>query len=151
MSSPALRAFRLVITLALVLTCGVSFAGCGSSSDDRALSKREYIQRGNRLQGDASKVFESLHGNLAATPAAAGAQLKAFDTLIAGYEELRPPKAWRDEHATMLRSLRAMRQSMSIVSKAPATNTAVITTQLARFNSAQRDFRQAVRDVNASR
>ena len=134
----------------VALACVLGVAGCGGSADG-ALSKREYIDRGNDLQTDAAEVFRSLDGSTAASPKAAGAQLAAFDELIDGYEELRPPSEWKDEHAALLESLRTMRQSMSIVSKASARNTEVITTQLSRFTKAQSAFEQAVRDINASR
>ena len=139
--------------LALVATALLA-GGCASAAstrDEPVLSKREYIDRGNDLQTDAAEVFRSLDGSTAASPKAAGAQLAAFDELIDGYEELRPPSEWKDEHAALLESLRTMRQSMSIVSKASARNTEVITTQLSRFTKAQSAFEQAVRDINASR
>lgn len=143
---PGIRAVLL-----LVLVSGL-LAGCGSDDPaSRTLSKREYIERSNRLQSQASTIFTSLDGRVAATPAQAKQYLDALDALAAGLEELRPPREWRDEHATMLDSVRTMRQAMAIVSKASPRNTKVITLQLGRSAQAQRDYEQAVRAINASR
>lgn len=147
-----LRAGRR-IPLLLLAVLALAVVGCGREAKDgsRTLSKREYIAQANGLQQDASTVFAALGGRLAPTPAAAKPHLVAFDELILGYDELDPPRDWRDEHATMLESLRTMRQSIAIVSRASARNRAVITAQVARYEAAQVDFEQAVRSINSSR
>jgi hypothetical protein len=139
-----------LLALALVLAGGL-LGGCGEQSRDRTLSKREYIERANDLQQDAAKVFRSVTGRTVATPKTATSQLKALDALIAGYEDLRPPRDWKDEHATMLQALRDMRRSMLVISRASPRNTKAITAQVAAYAKAQRDFEQAVQDVNSSR
>jgi hypothetical protein len=139
----------------LVVLCAVAgalLAGCGSDDDGpRTLSKREYIERSNDLQADAATVFTSLDGKVATTPAEAKRYLAALDRLSEGLDGLEPPRDWRDEHATMLESVRTMRHSMAIVSKASPRNAKVITRQLTRSSQAQRDYEQAVREINASR
>ncbi|MCW2921421.1 MAG: hypothetical protein JWL76_1295 [Thermoleophilia bacterium] len=143
------RRIPFLLLVVLVLAVG----GCASEAKDgsRTLSKREYIAQANELQQDATKVFSALGGRLAPTPAAAKQHLAAFDELIAGYDRLHPPRDWRDEHATLLKSLRTMRQSVSIVSRASARNRRVITLQVGRYEAAQTAFEQAVRSINASR
>jgi hypothetical protein len=147
------RRIPLLLHAVLVFAVGATVAGCGSTETDgpRTLSKREYIVQANELQQDATKVFSALGGRLAPTPAAAKVHLAAFDELIAGYDKLSPPRDWRDEHATMLESLRTMRQAVSIVSRASARNRRVITLQVGRYETAQAAFEQAVRSINASR
>lgn len=142
----------LACLLALLLPAAALLAGCGGDDDGpRAMTKREYIEASNDLQADAASVFGSLDGPVAATPAQAEKYLAALDRLADGLDGLDPPKEWRDEHATMLESVRTMRQSMAIVSKASPRNTRVIGIQLERSSQAQRDYEQAVRDINASR
>jgi hypothetical protein len=142
---------RIPLLLLAVLVLAVT--GCASEPTDgsRTLSKREYIAQANDLQQDATKVFAALGGRLAPTPTAAKPHLAAFDELITGYDELDPPRDWRDEHAEMLESLRTMRQSIAIVSRASARNRPVIDAQVARYGAAQDAFEQAVRSINASR
>ncbi len=142
---------RIPFLLLAVLVLAVAGCGGGVKDGDRTLSKREYIVQANQLQQDATTVFAELDGRLAATPAAAKVHLAAFDKLISGYDALEPPRDWRDEHAQMLESLRTMRQSMGIVSKASAKNRRVITLQVDRYVAAQGEFEQAVRSINASR
>ena len=147
------RRSLLLLHATAMLVLAVAIAGCGSEADDgpRTLSKREYITAANGLQQDANEVFEALGGRLAPTPATAKVHLAAFDELIAGYEQLQPPRDWRDEHADLLESLRTMRQSMLVVSRASARNRRAITAQVARYEAAQGDFEAAVRSINASR
>lgn len=138
--------------LALVALLALLPAACGGEeSGPRPLSKREYIERSNDLQQEAAGVFSSLDGRVATTPAEAARYLKALDRLITGLEGLQPPSDWKDEHATMLESVRTMRQSMAIVSRASPRNAKAIGVQLERSSQAQRDFEAAVRDINASR
>lgn len=148
------HAAALVARIACIALMGVFVAAFGVGCDadpDRRLTKREYIQQSNDLQRSASEILGSLAGERAGKPATAEAQLVPFDELIDGYAALNPPRAWQDEHDTMVESLRVMRQAMGIVSRASPRNTAVINTQLARFTTAQDAFEQAVQDVNASR
>jgi hypothetical protein len=138
----------------LLLVAVMLLAGCGedaTSDGPRPLSKRAYIERSNELQSDAASVFSSLDGRVAATPAQATRYLQAFDRLITGLESLTPPREWRDEHEDMLEAVRAMRQSMAIVSKASPKNQRVIALQLERSGQAQRDYERAVREINATR
>lgn len=138
--------------LLLVIAAAITLAGCGRSEESRSLSKREYIEQGNRLQQDAAEVFRELDGGrTVASPKTAATQLAALDRLVTGFGELRPPRDWRDEHATLVESLRTMRSSLAIVSRASARNARVITLQLQRYADAQRDFEQAIRKINASR
>jgi len=132
-----------------VLVAALVGAGCGGGP--RTLSKREYIDRSNALQSDAAAIFEGIDGPVATTPEEAARYLKAFDELAAGFRRLRPPRDWKDEHATMIAAVEDMREAMAIVSKASARNTTVITRQLERSTAAQRRFEQAVRSINASR
>jgi hypothetical protein len=146
--------FRVAVQLLVALAASaVVVAGCGEEAEpgERTLSKREYIAEANDLQSDANEVFAALDGRLAATPAAAKVHLTAFDELIAGYEALRPPRDWRDEHDELLEALRTMRQSMLVVSRASARNRRAITAQVARYDAAQQRFVEAVRSINASR
>ncbi|MCW2926040.1 MAG: hypothetical protein JWM86_8 [Thermoleophilia bacterium] len=147
---------RRVTIVLFVLAMALGATGCGGGSGDsdaeRPLSKREYIDRANTLQAEAAKVFATLDGAAApATPAAATTHLAALDRLIDGFGKLRPPRDWRDEHATLVGSLRTMRESMSTISRASASSAAIVQTQLARYRAAQRDFERAVRDINSSR
>lgn len=143
------RAAALVLALAVLATL---LAGCGDDSDEpRTLSKREYISRANELQGTATTVFAQLKGRAPASTAAAKAHLDALDQLIDGYAKLRPPATWRDEHRTMLQSLRTMREAISTIARANAKGASIIQVQLTRYRDAQRDFERAVRSINASR
>ena len=149
-STPVAR----MVAMLLVVAATMVAAGCGGereAADDRALTKREYIERANGLQGDAQEVFAQLDGRLAATPATAKTYVAAFDRLIAGYGELRAPRDWRDEHDQLVESLETMRHAVLIVSRASARNRAVITAQVARFQEAQRDYQAAVQSINSSR
>lgn len=150
MPRPPHPSARRVAVIAVALVVAVLGAACGSDGD-RTLSKREYIARSNAVQQDAAGVFRSLDGRVATTPAEAARYLEALDRLEAGLERLEPPATWRDEHATMLRSVRAMRQSMAIVSRASPRNRRVIRLQLRRSMTAQRDYERAVRAINATR
>jgi len=146
------RIRALACALVLPLAVAAVASGCGMDVEEsRSLSKREYIEASNDLQADAASVFGSLDGRVAATPAQAERYLTALDQLAEGLDELDPPREWRDEHATMVESVRTMRQAMSIVSRASPRNAKVIGVQLERSSQAQRDYEQAVRDINASR
>ena len=145
---------RLLVLLGSALALALVATGCGGMNADsgpRTLTKREYIERANGLQQDAQAVFAKLDGRLAATPAAAKVHVAAFDELIAGYERLRPPGDWRDEHEQMLEALRTMRQSMLVVSRASARSRGAIRAQVALYQDAQGEFQAAVRSINASR
>lgn len=146
---------RLVAMLAIVMLVLVAAAGCGGGDDaddgPRALSKREYIEQSNELQRNAAAVFDQLDGPVAATPEEAAQYLQALEELVVGFQALEPPRDWREEHSTLIESVQVMHQAMSIVSKASARNEPVISRQLQRSADAQRDFEQAVRDINASR
>ncbi|MCW2959731.1 MAG: hypothetical protein JWM90_118 [Thermoleophilia bacterium] len=139
----------VVLASLFLLLAALLLAGCGSDAPPQ-LSKRDYIERFNTLQSDASQVFADLAAD-ASTPAAAASRLGAIDELITGVEELDPPQQWRDEHGTLLTSLRTMRESMGIISRAGASKTTIISTQVRRYTAAQRDFERAVKAINASR
>lgn len=141
---------RLAAVLAIALLGALVVGGCGSD-EPPTLSKREYIERSNELQREASGVLTSLDGRVATTPQQAARYLEALDKLIVGLDGLDPPRDWRDEHATMLESVRTMRQAMAIVSRASPRNAAAIKSQLERSGAAQREFDEAVREINASR
>jgi hypothetical protein len=146
------RPVRVLVPCVLLALLAMTVAGCGgSASKDRTLSKREYIAQANDLQHDAATTFAKLDGRTVATPATARAQLLALDRLIKGFDALRPPNDWRDEHATLRSSLSTMRQAMAIVARASPRNTRAITSQLQRYATAQRAFEGAVHDINASR
>jgi len=153
MSAAAARGFRPLLFVLLVI-CGVLLGACGGDADgnggDRALTKREYIERFNVLQQDAATIFDGID-DATRDAASAKSHLADLDELIAGVNALRPPKVWQDEHRTMLSSLRVMRQSIDVLSRAPASQPGAINAQVQRFADAQRDFRDAVRDVNATR
>jgi Mg2+ and Co2+ transporter CorA len=144
---------RAVLAAAVLLAAASVLVGCGSEkpSDDRTLSKREYIARADEMQGEVQDVFTSLDGRLPATRTQAATRIAALDDLIAGYELLVPPPAWRDEHAKMLQALGQMRQSLVVVSRASAGNRTAIEYQVGRYQAAQADFTQAVDEINASR
>ncbi|MCW2955483.1 MAG: hypothetical protein JWO69_352 [Thermoleophilia bacterium] len=142
------RACRHALTLLVALAALIS-AGCGSG-DDPQLSKREYIERFNTLQADASEVFAELAAS-ASDPKAAAAHLATFERLRDGVQALDPPDQWRTQHATLVEALGTMHQSMGIIAKARATKTEVITTQVRRYTAAQRDFQAAVAAINETR
>lgn len=140
----------------MLLVLALAVAGCGpdddsTSTDDRRLSKRQYIQRADQLQQGAEGVFQTLDGRLPATPEQAAPRLATLDELIEGYRGLRPPKDWADEHERLVDALARMRQSLDVVSRAAPSRRAVIETQVGLYEQAQADFEQAVRDINASR
>jgi hypothetical protein len=144
----------VVAACAWLLAAGVLLAGCGTREQDdgpRPLSKREYIQQADALQRGAEEAFVTLDGRIPATPEEAATRIAALDEMIAGYEQLVPPRDWRDSHAQLLESLRTMRQSLQVVSRASAGNRRVIEHQVGRYESAQAEFEQAVRDINATR
>ena len=150
---PRSAAFVLVmLVLAMSTLVGAGCGGGDAGDGARTLSKREYIEQANGLQSKAAKVFQTLDGTKApATPAAAATHLAALDQLITGFDELEAPREWRDEHATLVRSLRTMREAMSTISRANARSAPIIKTQLRRYRAAQGDFEQAVQDINSSR
>ncbi|MCW2974091.1 MAG: hypothetical protein JWN72_2364, partial [Thermoleophilia bacterium] len=148
--SYATRVRGVMLVLLLVATALLA-AACGGSSDPNGpLSKREYIERFNTQQRAASKVFEELD-TATRDPAAAQSHLDEFDALIAGLRKLRPPKVWAADHETMLDALTDMRTSMGVIARAPASRTAIITTQVGIYTGAQERFQAAVRHVNATR
>lgn len=149
-------AARIAIAASLLVACMVLASGCGmgdGAAEDgpRALSKREYIERSNELQAQAADVFAKLDGPVAATPKDAAQYLTALDELHAGLGQLNPPAAWEEHHATLVESVRIMREAMAIVSRASARNERVIKRQLQRSADAQREYEQAVQAINASR
>jgi CHASE3 domain sensor protein len=142
---------RLLACALVVVIASLAVAGCGSSTSPNAtLSKRAYIERFNTQQRAASKVFQELD---AATrdPKAAQSHLNEFEALIAALGRLHPPQVWAKDHATMLDALREMRTSMGVIARAPASKTAVITTQVGIYTRAQSRFQAAVEHVNATR
>ena len=152
----ALDRIRRTATVAAMMVVSALLAGaCASERADddgpRQLSKREYIATANQLQGDATAVFATLRGRLAATPEQAKVHVTAFDELIAGYEGLVPPTTWRDEHARLLEALRTMRHSMVMISRASPRNRELVVRQVERYRGSQQAFEDAVRDINASR
>lgn len=159
MPSPRNRRGHVVLRtlLAVVAMCASALlaGGCGEDAGagggQRALSKGEYIQRADTLQQEAADVFTTLDGRLPATPSEAVTRIAALDDLIAGYERLVPPGDWQEQHAVLLESLRTMRQSLNVVSKASANNRRAIEYQVGRYQAAQADFEQAVREINATR
>lgn len=143
-----------MVAVLVVIAAALVAAGCGEQREDRgdrALTKREYIERANGLQADATEVFAQLNGRLAATPATAKTYVATFDGLIEGYGALKPPRDWRDEHDEIVEALETMRHAVVIVSRASARNRAVITAQVQRFQQAQRAYQDAVQSINASR
>jgi tetratricopeptide (TPR) repeat protein len=153
-----LRRTRRTAHFALTMLASVLvLAGCGSSDDSggtdgsRPLSKREYIEASNELQADAATTFAQLDGRFPATPAAARTHAATFNALIAGHRELVPPADWQDEHDALVVALVQMRNSMKVVARASARNRAAVEYQLGRYQDAQADYEQAVRDINASR
>jgi hypothetical protein len=145
------RIHRASFVLALVAGAVLLTAGCGSGSDTKPpLSKRVYIERFNDVQQDAPKVFANV-SEATRDPKAAQPHLDAFDRLIADLDALEPPPTWRDEHRQMLASLRTMRASIDVLSRAPAGKVAVVQTQLQRYKDAEATYGEAVEHVNASR
>ncbi|MBC7462587.1 MAG: hypothetical protein H7287_14625 [Thermoleophilia bacterium] len=145
------RRWRARMLLVVVVGAALLAAGCGGSSDPNGpLSKREYIERFNTQQRAASKVFEELD-TATRDPAAAQSHLDEFDALIAELRKLRPPQVWAGDHAAMVTALTDMRTSMGVIARAPASRTAIITTQVGIYTTAQQRFQAAVRHVNATR
>lgn len=148
------RATRTVALLLVVLTAVAVAAACGGDLADgdgaRRLSKREYIDRFNVLQRNAGTIFTGLDTALR-TQDTAKSRLDALDSMIDSIAELRPPRTWQDEHDTLLRSLRTMRESLGIIARASSRKQGAIAAQVRRYTQAQRDFEKAVRQVNATR
>lgn len=130
----------------LLVSCG----GGDRPLDERQLSKREFVQRFNAIQQDAAPVFEEL-APAVRTPETAKARLEAFDELIRDVDTLYPPDTWRTEHRAMLASLRDMRNSLEVVSRAGASRRAVIATQVKRYDAAKGRYDHAVDEVNRTR
>jgi hypothetical protein len=143
-------ALTMLASALVFVACGSS-GGAGGGDDSRPLSKREYIEASNGLKDDAAATFAQLDGRFPATPAAARTHAATFNALIAGHRELVPPADWQDEHDALIAALVQMRNSMKVVARASARNRAVVEYQLGRYQDAQADYEQAVRDINTSR
>ncbi len=139
----------------VIVAAGIVVLAAGCSSDsgggDGRLSKRAYIEQADALQSQAAAVFRTLDGKLPATPAKAKPRLTALDELIAGYEQLEPPRAWQDEHDEILLAVRDMRASLALVSKLSARNAKAIRFQAGRYQDAQRRYEAAIDSINATR
>ena len=143
-----------MLACTLAIAVAIAAAGCGAAEQDAGsstLSKRQYIQRADELQGAAADVFTTLDGRLPATPTEAAPRIAALDDLVAGYERLEPPSDWRDEHEEILASLAQMRQALQVVSRASARNRRAIEYQVGRYQDAQARYDEAIRSINASR
>ncbi len=138
----------------IALMATLIVAGCGGDAPDAgssALSKRQYIQRADELQDQASDVFATLDGRVPATPTEAAPRIAALDDLVEGYQRLEPPADWRDEHEAIVAALEEMRQSLQVVSRASASNRRAIEYQVGRYQAAQVRYDDAIRSINASR
>jgi CHASE3 domain sensor protein len=141
----------MVVACLLLAVLALVLAGCGASgAEEGTLSKREYIERFNTQQRDAARIFGEL-GTATRDPKAAQTHLDDFDALIKGLKALDPPIVWKSEHARMITALQQMRDSMAVIARAPASRTAIITTQVRLYTAAQDDFQAAVRAVNETR
>lgn len=142
---------RTLLVIALAATSVL--AGCGGGDrplEQRQLSKREFVVRLNQIQQQAGPLFEDL-APAVRTPGTAKVRLADFDELIEDVDLLWPPDTWRAEHRTMLASLRELRDTLEVISRAGASRRAVIATQVARYDAAKRRYDDAVAQINATR
>lgn len=144
-------ACRVLLLAVIALACAACGAATPSTpSAPRPLSKRVYVERLNAAQESAPAVFADI-SQATRNPRRAAPHLAAIDALIAEVAALRPPKVWISEHATLLRSLRQMRAAIDVLSRAPASRTAIITTQVGRYEAARTRYEAAIRAINRSR
>jgi hypothetical protein len=145
-----LACIRVTALCALLFTVPL-IGGCGSGSHGtQPLSKRVYIERLNAVQRRAAPIFANAASSTK-SPATARAQLRAMDGLIADVDALRPPVVWRSEQDDILEALRTMRAATDVLARAAPSNRTAIQGQIARYRTAQEQFRAAVASINATR
>lgn len=135
------------LMIAVVLLVAALIAGCGG---DGRLSKKEYIDKSNVIQADASKAISKV--NPAGGDKAEGAKLVAeIDKAIAKTKALKPPTEWQKPHNKLVKAMTSMRNAMKAVVDAKPGDAKAITPQVAKISAAQADYNAALSEINSDR
>ncbi len=97
----------------------------GSCGSDR-LSKREYIERVNRINRTMGSTQQQLRKSTGAAPAKRSEALASaadqVDTVVQEVQRLRPPREWEDEHRDLISGARMIRDGLRQLAEAPVSN-----------------------------
>lgn len=137
----------VVVAVFLCVACG---ADKGKDDSHRPLTRKEYIRQLNQLQKQSVDIFIDV-SEATVSPASARPHLASIDELIGQLRAIDPPRAWRKDHAEVIKSLVEMRDVIAVLSRVPSSKTVIVKTQIGLYQDARERYEAAVSDINQKR